>query len=91
MELAENLIKENQNVTLKQKGSPRAATSSAEENLDISSTSKLQKVDSNQPTNDVRKDKFDYFPGFDTKDHTSRCKNPMCKRKTHILHKIGPK
>lgn len=82
MELAENLIKENQNVTQKRRGRPRTDT---EDNLDISSTSKTRKFDSSQPTNDVRKDKCDHFPGFDTKVHTSRCKTPGCKRKTHVF------
>ncbi|XP_025407300.1 piggyBac transposable element-derived protein 3-like [Sipha flava] len=82
MELAENLIKENQIITPKRRGRPRA---DIEENLDVTSIFKARKVDSSQPTNDVRKDRFDHFPGFDTKGHTSRCKNPGCKRKTHVF------
>lgn len=82
MELAENLIKVGQNVPLKRRGRPRADTGDSHEVL---TTPKVRKVDSSQPTDDVRKDKFDHFPEFDTKVHTSRCKNPGCKRKTHIF------
>jgi hypothetical protein len=82
MELAENLIKENQNITPTRRGRPRTDTG---ENLDISIKPKARKVDSSQPSNDVRKDKFDHFPKFDTKENTSRCKNPGCNGKTHVF------
>ncbi|XP_050056264.1 piggyBac transposable element-derived protein 3-like [Aphis gossypii] len=82
MALAENLIKVGQNVPIKRRGRPRADTG---DNNEVSTIPKVRKVDSSQPTDDVRKDKFDHFPEFDTKGHTSRCKNPGCKRKTHIF------
>jgi len=64
MTLSENLIKVGQNVPIKRRGRPRADTG---DNNEVSTIPKVRKIDSSQPTDDVRKDKFDHFPEFDTK------------------------
>lgn len=48
-------------------------------------SSKINKVDSVRPSNNVRTDTVDHLADFDDKKIATRCKYTECKRRTHIF------
>lgn len=79
--MAQDLINVGKTASPRRRGRPIA-----NENIFTTPTStKINRVDSERPSNNIRTDTVDHLADFDDKTIATRCKYTNCKRRTHIF------
>lgn len=81
IDLAKDLINVGKTISPKRRGRPAATN----DYLTTPTTTKIKKVDSERPSNNLRTDTVDHLADFDDKKIATRCKYYDCKRRTHIF------
>lgn len=75
--VADALIKMGQPINMRKRGRPSASSSPAPQRQRI--TAEVR------PSREIQYDTVDHLPDYDTKHEATRCKNPLCKGKTHVF------